>query len=72
MQLGPYSHLRPTGAVGNDVRIARTATGTIREAKLEQSAMQHIRLAEVEARQQNTTVEDRKAIAQKAAAARWV
>ena len=71
MPKGPQGQKRPADAIGNAVHIARIATGEEQETTLKQPAKRKSGLAGAEARQQNTTPEDRKAIAQKAAAARW-
>jgi len=71
MPKGPQGQRRPADAIGNAVHIARIATGEIEETTLKQPAKRKSGLAGASARQENTTPEDRKAIAQKAAAARW-
>lgn len=71
MPKGPQAQKRPADAVGNAVHIARIATGEIEETAFKQPAKRNSGLAGPEARVANTTPEDRKAIAQKAAAARW-
>jgi len=67
----PQGQKRPADAIGNAVHIARIATGEEQDTTLSQPAKRKSGLAGAKARQQNTTSEDRKAIAQKAAAARW-
>jgi len=71
MPKGPQGQKRPADAIGNAVHIARIATGEIEETTLKQPAKRKSGLAGAEARVQNTTAEDRKATAKKAAAARW-
>lgn len=71
MPKGPQGQRRPADAIGNAVHIARIVTGEIEETTLMQPAKRNSGLAGAKARQDNTTPEDRKAIAQKAAAARW-
>ena len=71
MPKGPQGQKRPADAIGNAVLIAQIATGEQQETALKQPAKRKSGLAGAKARQQNTTVQDRKAIAQKAAAARW-
>jgi len=71
MPKGPQGQRRPADAIGNAVHIARIATGEEQEATLKQPAKRNSGLAGAKARAENTTSEDRKAIAQKAAAARW-
>jgi hypothetical protein len=71
MPKGPQGQRRPADAIGNAVLIAQIATGEQQETALKQPAKRNSGLAGAEARMQNTTPEDRKAIAQKAAAARW-
>mgnify|MGYP000041016798 CR=1 FL=1 len=71
MPKGPQGQKRPADAIGNAVHIARIATGEEQETTLKQPAKHKSGLAGAKARTQNTTPEDRKAIAEKAAAARW-
>lgn len=71
MPKGPQGQRRPADAIGNVVHIARIATGEIEETTLKQPAKRNSGLAGAKARVANTTPEDRKAIAQMAAAARW-
>jgi hypothetical protein len=53
------------------VHIAQIATSDIEDTTLQQPAKRNSGLAGAKARVQNTISEDRKVIAQKAAAARW-
>lgn len=71
MPKGPQGQKRPADVIGNAVHIARIATGEQQETTLAQPARRNSGLAGAAARQHNTTPEDRKAIAQKAAAVRW-
>lgn len=71
MPKGPQGQKRPADVIGNAVHIAQIATGEAQETKLKQPAKRNSGLAGAKARQQNTTAEDRKAIAEKAASARW-
>jgi hypothetical protein len=71
MPKGPQGQKRPADVIGNAVHIARIATGEEQETTLAQPAKRNSGLAGAKARVENTTSEDRKAIAQKAAAARW-
>ena len=71
MAKGPQGQIRPADVIGNAVQIARIATGETEETTLKQPAKRNSGLAGAKARVQNTTPEDRKAIAQKATAARW-
>lgn len=71
MPKGPQGQKRPADVIGNAVHIARIATGEEQETKLKQPAKRKSGLAGAKARLQNTTADERKAIAQKAAAARW-
>lgn len=71
MPRGPQGQKRPADVIGNAVHIARIATGEEQETTLKQPAKRNSGLAGAKARQESTTSEDRKAIAQKAAAARW-
>ena len=71
MPRGPQGHKRPADVIGNALHIAQTATGEAQKTTLAQPAKRKSGLAGAKARVENTTSEDRKAIAQKAAAARW-
>ena len=71
MPKGPQGQKRPADAIGNAVHIARIATGEQQETALKQPAKRASGLAGAQARQENTTAQDRSAIAKKAAAARW-
>jgi hypothetical protein len=71
MPRGPQGQKRPADVIGNAVHIAQIATGEAQETTLAQPAKRKIGFAGAKARVENTTSEDRKAIAQKAAAARW-
>ena len=71
MPKGPQGQMRPADTIGNAVHIARIATGETQETELKQPAKRKSGLAGAKARVENTTPEDRKAIAQKATAARW-
>ena len=71
MPKGPQGQKRPADVIGNAVHIARIATGDEQETALKQPAKRKSGLAGAKARVENTTPEDRKATAQKAAAARW-
>ena len=71
MPKGPQGQRRPADVIGNAVHIARIATGEEQETGLQQPAKRNSGLAGAKARQQNTTPEERKEIARKAANARW-
>lgn len=71
MPKGPQGQKRPADVIGNAVHIARIATGEEKETTLAQPAKRKSGLAGAKARAENTTPEDRKATAKKAAAARW-
>jgi hypothetical protein len=71
MSRRPQGQRRPADAIGNAVHIAQIATSDIEDTTLQQPAKRNSGLAGAKARVQNTTSEDRKVIAQKAAAARW-
>ena len=71
MPKGPQGQKRPADVIGNAVHIARIATGEIEDTGLQQPAKRKSGLAGAKARQENTTEEQRKEIAQRAAAARW-
>ena len=71
MLKGPQGQRRPADVIGNAVHLARIATGEAQETTLAHPAKRNSDLARAKPPVQNTTSEDRKAIAQKAAAARW-
>ena len=71
MPRGPQGQKRPADVTSNAVHIAKIATGETKETTLKQPAKRNSGLAGAMARQENSTSEDRKAIAKKAAAARW-
>jgi hypothetical protein len=71
MPKGPQGQKRPADVIGNAVHIARIATGEEQETSLKQPAKRKSGLAGAKARQENTTPEERKEIARKAAIARW-
>jgi hypothetical protein len=71
MPKGPQGQKRPADAIGNAVHIARIATGEEQETSLKQPAKRKSGLAGAKARAESLTADERKAIAQKAAAARW-
>jgi hypothetical protein len=71
MSRRPQGQRRPADAIGNAVHIAQIATSDIEDTTLQQPAKRNSGLAGAKARVQNTISEDRKVIAQKAAAARW-
>ncbi len=71
MPKGPQGQRRPADAIGNAVHIARIATGEIEETTLKQPAKRKSGLAGAKARLENTTADERTALAKKAAGARW-
>ena len=71
MPKGPQGQKRPADVIGNAVLIARIATGETQDTGLQQPAKRASGLAGGQARQENTTPEQRKEIARKAANARW-
>ncbi len=71
MPKGRQGQRRPADVIGNAVHIAKIATGEIEEATLKQPAKRASGLAGAKARQENTTTEQRKEIARKAASVRW-
>ena len=71
MSRRPQGQRRPADAIGNAVHIAQIATSDIEDTTLQQPAKRNSGWVGAKACVQNTTSEDRKAIAQKAAAARW-
>jgi hypothetical protein len=69
MPKSPTGVTRPADVIGNAVHVMRIATGEIEEAvKSGRTRSGH---AGAKARMDNTTGEQRSAIAKKAAAARW-
>ena len=71
MPKGPNGERRPADAIGRAVHVARIATGEIEDTKLEQPAKRRSGLAGAKARQENTTADQRREIARKAANVRW-
>jgi len=71
MPRGPQGQKRPADVIGNAVHIAQIATGEQEETTLQQPAKRKSGLAGAKARLESTTADERKAIAQKAATARW-
>lgn len=71
MPRGPQGQKRPADVIGNAVHIAKIATGEIEDTTLRQPAKRASGKAGAKARQENTTAEQRKEIARKAANARW-
>jgi hypothetical protein len=71
MPKGPNGQTRPADVIGNAVHIARIATGEIEDMGLRQPAKRASGLAGAKARHDNTTEAQRRAIAERAAAARW-
>jgi hypothetical protein len=71
MPKGPQGQKRPADVIGNAVHVARIATGEVQETELKQPAKRASGKAGAKARQENTTLEQRKEIARKAANARW-
>jgi len=67
----PKGQKRPAGTVGAAVVVARVATSEIKDEKQEKSRRIKSGKAGACARAKYLTAEQRKAIAQKAAAARW-
>lgn len=72
MLKGPQGQKRLADVIGNAVHIARIATGEEQETTLQQPAKRESGLAGAMVGLENATEDGRKAIAQKAAAARWV
>lgn len=71
MPKGPQGQKRPADVIGNAVHIAKIATGEEQETSLNQPAKRKSGLAGAKARQENTTADERKDIARRAANARW-
>ena len=71
MPKGPQGQKRPADAIGNAVHIAKIATGEIEDTSLSQPAKRKSGLAGAKARQENTTPDERKDSARRAANARW-
>lgn len=67
----PQGQKRPADVIGNAVHIAQIATGEQEETTLKQPTKRKSGLAGPKARLESTTADERKAIAQKAATARW-
>lgn len=71
MPKGPQGQRRPADAIGNAVHIAQIATGEIQETTLAQPSKRKSGLAGAKARVENSSKEDRIAVAKIAASARW-
>lgn len=71
MPKGPQGQKRLADVIGNAVHIAKIATGEAEDTKLKQPAKRNSGLAGAKARQENTTPDQRKGIARRAANARW-
>ena len=71
MPKGPQGQKRPADVVGCAVTVAKIATGEIEETLVEKSGRVRSGRAGAKARAESLTQEERSAIAQKAAAARW-
>jgi hypothetical protein len=71
MPKGPQGQVRPADTIGLAVTVARIATGEAEDTKLKQPAKRASGVAGAKARQENTTPEQRKEIARRAANARW-
>lgn len=71
MPQGPEGQKRPADVIGNAVHIAKIATGEEQETSLKQPAKRNSGLAGAKARQEKTTEDQRRQIAERAAAARW-
>ena len=71
MPKGPQGQKRPTDVIGNAVRVMRIATGEEEESLAKKSGRVRSGKAGGRARADQLSPEDRRAIAQRAAAARW-
>ncbi|ETA49702.1 hypothetical protein [Ponticoccus alexandrii] len=71
MPKGPQGQKRPADVIGNAVHIAKIATGETEETTLKQPAKRASGKAGAKACKENSTAEQRKEIARKAANARW-
>ena len=71
MPTGPSGQKRPADVVGCAVTVAKIATGEIVELTVKKSGRVRSGKAGAKARAEKLTAEERRAIAKKAAAARW-
>lgn len=71
MPRGPHGESRPADVIGNAVLIAKIATGEAVDKVHAKSGRVRSGKAGAEARVRATSSEERRAIAKKAAAARW-
>lgn len=71
MPKGPKGERRPADAIGCAVMVARIATGEITEETRAPSGKVRSGLAGGKARAEKMSAEDRRAVAKKAASARW-
>ena len=71
MPRGPSGERRPADVVGCAVTVAKIATGEIEEAPVKKSGRVRSGHAGAKARAESLTTDESRAIAKKAAAARW-
>lgn len=71
MPKGPQGQKRPADVIGNAVRVMKIATGEIQEDIEPKSGRTRSGRAGAKARSDTLSPEERRAIAKKAAAARW-
>lgn len=71
MPRGPQGQKRPADTIGCAVMVAKIATGEIEEEAKEPSEKVRSGRAGAKARSESLTVEERRAIAKRAAMARW-
>ena len=71
MPKGPQGQKRPADVIGCAVTVAKIATGEIEDTKHKAPGRKRSGKAGAKARAEKLTAEERRAIAKKAAAARW-
>jgi hypothetical protein len=71
MPRGPQGQQRPADTIGCAVRVMQIATGEVDEKLTPPTGRVRSGLAGAKARAESLTAEERKAIAQRAAAGRW-
>lgn len=71
MPIGPKGEKRPADAIGAAIMVAKLATGEIAETPVEKSGRVRSGKAGAKARAATLSPKKRRAIAKKAAAARW-
>ena len=71
MPKGPQGQKRPADVIGAAVKVMKIATGEVEETLAEKSGRVRSGRAGAKARAESLSEEKRRAIAEKAAAARW-